>query len=97
MLELVQLELDRHQGQSWILDGFPRTIEQGKMLSKLLEEQGRPLNLIVHLNVPDAVIMSRIIGEYPASISPQRDGSISPLGECTMTTLTRQRSRAWTM
>ncbi|GMK59495.1 hypothetical protein CspeluHIS016_0801010 [Cutaneotrichosporon spelunceum] len=60
MVELVRKELDRHIGQSWILDGFPRTLKQGQMLNAVLTSEGRPLNLIVNLNVPDAVILSRI-------------------------------------
>jgi adenylate kinase family enzyme len=49
--------------QSWIVDGFPRTLHQGRLLDAVLNEEGRPLNLIVHLNVPDAIIMARIAGE----------------------------------
>lgn len=64
MLEIVKKELERHRGKSWILDGFPRTLEQGKLLSETLNKAGRPLNMVVHLNVPDSVIMSRIAGEY---------------------------------
>jgi hypothetical protein len=32
---------------------------------RLIRYQGRPLNMIVHLNVPDSVIMARIAGESP--------------------------------
>lgn len=49
--------------QSWILDGFPRTLEQGKMLNDVLTAEGIPLNMIVNLNVPDAIIMQRITCE----------------------------------
>lgn len=66
MLEIVKTELERHRGKSWILDGFPRTLEQGKLLSAELGRAGKPLNMIVHLNVPDATIMSRIAGEWAA-------------------------------
>lgn len=60
-------ELKRFLGprlQSWILDGFPRTLAQGEMLDKALTAQGRPFNMIVHLAVPDSVIMKRISGEH---------------------------------
>ncbi|CAK9782343.1 ADK-domain-containing protein [Cutaneotrichosporon oleaginosum] len=60
MVELVRKELDRHVDASWILDGFPRTLSQGRMLNEVLTSEGRPLNLIVNLNVPDSVILSRI-------------------------------------
>ncbi|RSH88032.1 uncharacterized protein EHS24_000556 [Apiotrichum porosum] len=64
MLELVKTELDRHKGKSWILDGFPRTLEQGKMLNDVLTAEGIPLNMIVNLNVPDAIIMQRITSRW---------------------------------
>ena len=63
MLQIIKAELDRLRGKSWILDGFPRTLQQGELLDGVLNEEGRPLNMIVHLNVPDQVIMARIEGE----------------------------------
>lgn len=50
--------------QSWLLDGFPRTLRQAGLLDSALNEQGRPLNMIIHLAVPDVVIMKRISGEH---------------------------------
>ena len=49
--------------QSWILDGFPRTLRQADLLDSALNAQGRPLNMIIHLRVPDSVILQRISGE----------------------------------
>ncbi|EIW68778.1 hypothetical protein TREMEDRAFT_16760, partial [Tremella mesenterica DSM 1558] len=60
MLEIIKAELDRLRGKSWIMDGFPRTLHQGELLDSVLNQEGRPLNMIVHLNVPDQVIMARI-------------------------------------
>ncbi|KAJ9101102.1 hypothetical protein QFC21_003320 [Naganishia friedmannii] len=57
MLEIIQTELDKLKGKSWILDGFPRTLRQAGLLDSALNEQGRPLNMIIHLAVPDTVIM----------------------------------------
>ncbi|KAK8846862.1 hypothetical protein IAR55_005952 [Kwoniella newhampshirensis] len=64
MLEIVKAELDRLRGKSWIVDGFPRTLHQGELLDKVLNEENRPLNMIVHLNVPDSVIMARISARW---------------------------------
>lgn len=49
--------------QNWILDGFPRTLGQGQLLDPLLRKLRAPLNLIINLDVPDEVILSRIAGE----------------------------------
>ncbi|ORY27094.1 adenylate kinase-domain-containing protein [Naematelia encephala] len=64
MLEIVKTELDRLRGKSWIVDGFPRTLHQGELLDSVLLAEGRPLNMIVHLNVPDSVIMARIAARW---------------------------------
>ncbi|WVW78609.1 hypothetical protein I302_100568 [Kwoniella bestiolae CBS 10118] len=64
MLEIVKTELDRLHGKSWIVDGFPRTLHQGELLDSVLNQENRPLNMIVHLNVPDSVIMARISARW---------------------------------
>ncbi|KAJ7235463.1 adenylate kinase-domain-containing protein [Mycena haematopus] len=60
MLKIVASKLDHLRNKHWILDGFPRTVGQGKLLDAHLEKQGTPLSLVVNLNVPDEVILSRI-------------------------------------
>ncbi|TXT06133.1 hypothetical protein VHUM_03606 [Vanrija humicola] len=64
MLEMVVAELEHHHGQSWIIDGFPRTLKQGQLLNDVLQKQRRPFNMVVNLNVPDAVIMQRIAARW---------------------------------
>lgn len=49
---------------NWILDGFPRTLGQGQMLDPLLKKLGAPLNLVINLEVPDEVILSRIADRW---------------------------------
>ena len=44
------------------LDGFPRNTAQAEALDELLEELGRPLDLVLDLQVPDEVSMERLIG-----------------------------------
>ncbi|TBU50813.1 adenylate kinase [Dichomitus squalens] len=60
MLKVVTSKLDLLRSKHWILDGFPRTLGQGKVLDEHLSQQGTPLSLIVNLDVPDDVILSRI-------------------------------------
>jgi len=49
---------DCHAG--FILDGYPRTIPQATSLSQFLKESGRPEPEIVHLDVPDRVLVARL-------------------------------------
>ncbi|KAH7926304.1 adenylate kinase [Leucogyrophana mollusca] len=60
MLKVVTSKLDLLHNKHWILDGFPRTLGQGKLLDTHLHNQGVPLSLVVNLDVPDQVILSRI-------------------------------------
>lgn len=58
--------LSRNCGiQDWLLDGFPRTLGQAKLLDAALEKQGQPLQLVVNLDVPEEVILQRILGTFP--------------------------------
>jgi len=60
MLKVVTSKLDLLHNQHWILDGFPRTLGQGKLFNDHLKLQGTPLSLVVNLDVPDDIILSRI-------------------------------------
>lgn len=48
----------------FILDGFPRTVEQTKMLDKMLADSGEKVTYVVALDVPDAVLTERICGRW---------------------------------
>ena len=44
-----------HLGPGFILDGFPRTVRQAAELDRLLEGDGRDVQLVLELVVPDEV------------------------------------------
>lgn len=46
----------------WILDGFPRTINQAEFLDELLKELNTAYDLVIYLDVPDEVLMKRLLG-----------------------------------
>jgi adenylate kinase len=46
----------------FILDGFPRTVEQGKALDKLLSELGRRVTAALLIDVPDDEVARRVSG-----------------------------------
>ncbi len=45
---------------SFILDGFPRTMKQAEALDRLLSERGKPLSHVIFVNVPDEEIVKRL-------------------------------------
>jgi adenylate kinase len=48
----------------FILDGFPRTLQQAKSLDILLESKKLSLDSVIEIRVPDALIIDRIDGRY---------------------------------
>lgn len=45
--------------QNFIIDGFPRVLNQGRIAQFYLKKQGQPLTLVIHLSVPFAEIKAR--------------------------------------
>jgi adenylate kinase len=48
-------------GHGFILDGFPRTRPQAEELDRLLEDIGKPLDRVVHLDVDQEEIVKRLL------------------------------------
>jgi adenylate kinase len=63
VLGLIRDRLAREDArQGFILDGFPRTIEQADALERLLEEIGQPLDAVLLLDVRREAIVQRLAG-----------------------------------
>lgn len=62
ILGLIRFRLtDEDAVPGWILDGFPRNVEQASFLGQLLLEIDQPYDCVVNLDVPDEVIISRLV------------------------------------
>ena len=48
--------------EGFLLDGYPRTLDQARALDLVLERRGRMLDHVLLLDVPDAVLIERITG-----------------------------------
>ncbi|KAG6874195.1 hypothetical protein C0995_003741 [Termitomyces sp. Mi166 len=60
MLKIVTSKLDFLHDKHWILDGFPRTLGQAKLLDHHLKKKDTPLTFVVNIDVSDDIILSRI-------------------------------------
>lgn len=63
MIAIIAERLERPDtGKGFILDGFPRTVDQAVALDRLLEERGVALDGIVEIVVDHAILRDRILG-----------------------------------
>ncbi len=51
----------------FLLDGYPRTLNQSGALKANLQEIGRELDAVIYLNVPKDVLVERLAGRYICS------------------------------
>lgn len=98
IIEMVDERLRKPDVQKgFILDGFPRTIEQAKALDQILEKRKLPLNLVIDFNTSEEVIIRRLSGRrictkcganyHVKNIPPSREGICDTCGS----TLTQRK------
>lgn len=63
VVDLIRERLDQSDAQAgWILDGFPRNVPQAEFLDSLLDEIHHPYDHVINLEVPDEVLVARMLG-----------------------------------
>lgn len=48
----------------FLLDGFPRTLDQAKALDEMLADLGKKIDAVIDINVPEEVLLERLTGRY---------------------------------
>ena len=62
-IRLIRERLSQDDAQAgFVLDGFPRNAAQAEALDRLLEELGRPMDVVLDLQIPDDVCLNRLVG-----------------------------------
>ncbi|MCS5700602.1 adenylate kinase [Cyanobium sp. FGCU-52] len=61
VLAIVRSRLEGHTG-GWLLDGFPRNLPQAEALDALLAELRQEIELVVLMELDDAVLIVRLLG-----------------------------------
>jgi adenylate kinase len=62
MIGLVRERLSANDAlaRGYILDGFPRTIDQADALDQIADENDRPIDVVLDLNVPREIVLERL-------------------------------------
>jgi adenylate kinase len=60
--DILRSRIDRPDCKNgFMLDGYPRTVEQAEYLDGLIAERGLPAPIVIHLDVPADVLVGRMI------------------------------------
>jgi adenylate kinase len=60
--DIMRARMKQPDAAGYVLDGFPRTLEQAEVLDEMLEELARPICVAVNIEVPDDKIVERAVG-----------------------------------
>jgi adenylate kinase len=62
IIEMMAKAIEKAPAAGFILDGFPRTVNQAVELDKALAARGRQIDVVLNLQIDDGVIIERITG-----------------------------------
>jgi adenylate kinase len=84
IIEMMANAIGKAPDAGFILDGFPRTVNQALELDKTLNDSGQTIDIILNLNVNDDIILDRITGRrscpqcgavyHVRNLKPKNDG-----------------------
>lgn len=84
IIEMMKKAIDHAPKAGFVLDGFPRTLNQAKALDQVLEQEGVSLDAVISLEVNDAIIEDRMSGRrscptcgavyHIRNIKPKKEG-----------------------
>jgi adenylate kinase len=78
-IDMLKAEVDKNsEAKGFIFDGFPRTESQAKALDDFLAEKGEGINAMVALEVPEDILVKRLLkrGETSGRPDDQDEGKI---------------------
>jgi adenylate kinase len=80
IVDVVRARLPQaEEGAGALLDGFPRTVKQAEALDAMLREEGHSVNFIVGLEVPEEVLVERLL--HRAQLERRTDDNRQTIAE----------------
>jgi adenylate kinase len=84
IIEMMANAIEKAPDAGFVLDGFPRTVNQAIELDKSLAREGLAIDVVLNLLVDDGIVVSRITGRrscpkcgavyHIKNLKPKRDG-----------------------
>ncbi len=72
MIEFIRTRLTQADvNRGWVLEGYPRSVFQAEELDFLLDDLEQKLDWAVYLQVPQAVMVSRSLGDFLPDDQPE--------------------------
>ena len=63
IFEAIEYKISQPEcANGYILDGFPRNMEQAEGYSKILEKLNKDIGVVINLTIPESLLIDRIIG-----------------------------------
>ena len=62
VLSIVKKRLENNSKEGWLLDGFPRNVNQAKALKLLLEEIEQPIEKVLLMELDEGLLIQRLLG-----------------------------------
>ena len=69
VLDLIKSELLEIGGESFLLDGYPRNINQAEALDRLLTQIKKSLDFSILIDVPSEILIKRLSGRRTCSLT----------------------------
>ena len=69
VLDLIKSELSELDENGFLLDGYPRNINQAQSLNELLENIDKPLDYSILIDVPSEILIKRLSGRRTCSLT----------------------------
>lgn len=91
IIRIVEERLDRgSQDDAYMFDGFPRTIEQARLLDESLARRGAKVNFVFQMEAPRSLLITRLAGRrvcrkcgasyHVVNIPPKKEGICDACG-----------------
>jgi len=64
LMKIVKSALNNRKSKEFLIEGFPKTVDQAKLLDEMLIENNEPLTIVIYLKLDDTALAERLKGRF---------------------------------